>query len=107
MTPARLGIVTFRLAGPPATVDERSSALVPALRADGFAVISSTQVNGRIALRLCTNNPRTTTEDIEATIARLGELAEAYGRKPRAGFEPATYSLGGNAGGYASGHERR
>ena len=77
MTPARLGIVTFRLAGSPPAVDERSRALVRALRTDGFAVISSTEVNGRIALRLCTDNPRTTTEDIEATIARLGELADA------------------------------
>jgi aromatic-L-amino-acid decarboxylase len=75
VTPARLGIVTFRLAGPVESADERTAALVPALMADGFAVITSTQVRGRVALRLCTDNPRTTAEDVEATLARLGELA--------------------------------
>ena len=75
VTPARLGIVTFRLAGPAETADARSAALVPALMADGFAVITSTEVRGRIALRLCTDNPRTTRQDLEATLARLRELA--------------------------------
>jgi aromatic-L-amino-acid/L-tryptophan decarboxylase len=75
VTPARLGIVTFRLAGPAESADERTAALVPALMADGFAVITSTQVGGRIALRLCTDNPRSTAEDVETTLARLRELA--------------------------------
>jgi aromatic-L-amino-acid/L-tryptophan decarboxylase len=74
VTPARLGIVTFRLAGPAETADERTAALVPALMADGFAVVTSTQVHGRIALRLCTDNPRTAPDDIDGTLARLGEL---------------------------------
>ena len=77
VTPARLGIVTFRLAGRAGTADARSAALVAALMADGFAVITSTQVHGRIALRLCTDNPRTTPEDVEATLNRLRELASA------------------------------
>jgi glutamate/tyrosine decarboxylase-like PLP-dependent enzyme len=75
VTPARLGIVTFRLAGPAETADEHTAALVPALMADGHAVITSTQVRGRIALRLCTDNPRSTPEDVDATLARLRELA--------------------------------
>jgi aromatic-L-amino-acid decarboxylase len=75
VTPAHLGIVTFRLAGEPAAVDERTRALVGALAADGHAYISSTEVHGRIALRLCTDNPRTTVADVEGTIARLGALA--------------------------------
>jgi hypothetical protein len=48
---------------------------VTALAADGHAYISSTEVHGRIALRLCTDNPRTTFADVEGTIARLRELA--------------------------------
>jgi glutamate/tyrosine decarboxylase-like PLP-dependent enzyme len=76
VTPAQLGIVTFRLAGGPAQ-DARTRALVPALMADGLAVLSSTEVGGRVALRMCTDNPRTTPGDIEATITRLGELAGA------------------------------
>ena len=76
VTRAQLGIVTFRLAGDPAVADERSRALVPALMADGFAFITSTEVHGRVALRLCTDNPSTTTADVDATLARLAELAE-------------------------------
>ena len=74
VTPAQLGIVTFRLAGGP-SADDRTRALVPALIADGFAVLSSTEVHGRVALRMCTDNPRTTHGDIEATLDRLAELA--------------------------------
>jgi aromatic-L-amino-acid/L-tryptophan decarboxylase len=75
VTPAQLGIVTFRLAGEASAVDERTRRLVSDLAADGHAYISSTDVHGRIALRLCTDNPRTSFADVEGTIARLGELA--------------------------------
>jgi aromatic-L-amino-acid/L-tryptophan decarboxylase len=75
VTPAQLGIVTFRLAGDASAVDGHTRGLVGALAADGHAYISSTEVHGRIALRLCTDNPRTTFADVEGTIARLGELA--------------------------------
>jgi glutamate/tyrosine decarboxylase-like PLP-dependent enzyme len=67
--------VTFRLAGEPPEVDERTRGLVAALAADGHAYISSTEIDGRIALRLCIDNPRTTVEDVDSTIARLGALA--------------------------------
>jgi hypothetical protein len=65
----------FRLAGEASVVDGHTRGLVAALAADGHAYISSTEVHGRIALRLCTDNPRTTFADVEGTIARLGELA--------------------------------
>ena len=39
--------------------------------ADGFAAPSTTELAGRVALRLCTINPRTTFEDIERTIERM------------------------------------
>ena len=39
--------------------------------ADGFAAPSTTEVGGRVALRLCTINPRTTFADIDATIERM------------------------------------
>jgi glutamate/tyrosine decarboxylase-like PLP-dependent enzyme len=74
VTPAQLGIVTFRLAGGP-SADDRTRALVPALAADGLAVLSSTEVHGRVALRMCTDNPRTTHADVEATLDRLSRLA--------------------------------
>jgi aromatic-L-amino-acid decarboxylase len=75
VTSPQLGVVTFRLAGEASEVDERSQGLVAALAADGHAYISSTEVHGRIALRLCIDNPRTTAADVEGTIARLAALA--------------------------------
>ncbi len=78
VSPAQLGIVAFRYAPPSldaAALDKLNRALVDALKRDGFAMISSTELRGRTALRMCTINPRTTDEDIRATVARLGELA--------------------------------
>ena len=40
-----------------------------------LATLSSTVLDGRTTLRLCTVNPRTTREDVEATLARVEELA--------------------------------
>jgi aromatic-L-amino-acid decarboxylase len=71
VTPAQLAIVTF--------AHERVPAAELAARAvaDGFAVPSSTVLRGRGVLRLCLLNPRTTDGDIDATVARLTELAAA------------------------------
>ena len=41
---------------------------------DGFALPSTTVLGGRVVLRLCTINPRTTEEDIERTIERMAEV---------------------------------
>jgi aromatic-L-amino-acid/L-tryptophan decarboxylase len=73
MTPARLGIVTFRPAG---SSDAVTARLPAAALADGFAYLSSYRVHGAIALRLCTINPRTTRADIDRTIDRLAALAQ-------------------------------
>ena len=40
-----------------------------------LATLSSTVLGGRTALRLCTVNPRTTREDVEAALARVEQLA--------------------------------
>jgi glutamate/tyrosine decarboxylase-like PLP-dependent enzyme len=70
VSPARLAIVCFRRDGD----DERQTAIAEAMAADGFAAPSTTEVGGRVALRLCTINPRTTRADIEATIERMEAL---------------------------------
>jgi glutamate/tyrosine decarboxylase-like PLP-dependent enzyme len=71
VTPAQLAIVTFAPAqGDPA-------AMAAALVADGYAVVSSTVLDGRSVLRLCTINPRTTEAEIDETIARLGSVASS------------------------------
>ena len=36
--------------------------------ADGYAAPSTTVVGGRVVLRLCTINPRTTFEEVDATL---------------------------------------
>jgi len=50
--------------------------LLDQLLHDGTAVISSSEPRGRSVLRLCTINPRTTDEDLQRTMDRLGELVD-------------------------------
>ena len=71
VTPAQLGIVTFRRAS---LDDAGQTRLSDALVADGFAAPSTTLVAGRVVLRLCTINPRTTFEDVDATLDRMEAL---------------------------------
>jgi aromatic-L-amino-acid decarboxylase len=75
VTPAQLAIVCFRREGD----DELQTRLSAAMVADGFAAPSTTEVDGRVALRLCTINPRTTFNDIEETIWRLDALSGSCG----------------------------
>jgi aromatic-L-amino-acid/L-tryptophan decarboxylase len=80
VTPAELGIVTFRFAPEGLArerVDELQPLLVRDLTEDGFAFLSQTTLAGRPVLRLCTINPRTTVEDLRATVRRLVELGKA------------------------------
>jgi aromatic-L-amino-acid decarboxylase len=67
VTPAQLAIVCFRRDGD----DALQSRIANAMVADGFAAPSTTEVGGRVALRLCTINPRTTNDDIARTIERM------------------------------------
>ena len=71
VSPAQLAVVCFRRDGD----DELQTRLAAAMVADGFAAPSTTEVDGRVALRLCTINPRTTFNDIEETIWRLDALS--------------------------------
>jgi aromatic-L-amino-acid/L-tryptophan decarboxylase len=67
VTPAQLAIVCFRRDGD----DAEQTRIAEAMVADGFAAPSTTELAGRVVLRLCTINPRTTLEDIERTIERM------------------------------------
>lgn len=58
-------------------IDALNRGLVEKMIEDGYAMVSSTVMNGRTVLRLCTNNPRTTEEDIRKTIQRL----ERFGKE--------------------------
>jgi len=72
VTPAQLGIVTFRRDG---LDDDAQTRLSAATVDDGYAAPSTTVVGGRVVLRLCTINPRTSFEEIEETIARMERLS--------------------------------
>jgi glutamate/tyrosine decarboxylase-like PLP-dependent enzyme len=83
----RLSIVCFRYA--PSSrqrsepeeqqLDQRNLALVERLRATGRAFLSSTRLHGRVALRFCFVNWRTTAADVEEIIRLLGEIARTSG----------------------------
>jgi len=78
VTPAQLGIVTFRFTA--SNLDERqldklNRALVQDMISDGYAMISSTSLHGRTVLRMCTINPRTTNDDLETTLKHLNKFA--------------------------------
>jgi glutamate/tyrosine decarboxylase-like PLP-dependent enzyme len=72
--PAQLGIITFRYARGNRSAEELEAInqrQVNALITDGFAMISSTTLQGHTALRLCTINPRMSETDIQETLHRL------------------------------------
>lgn len=78
VTPAQMAIVTFRYQ--PANGDEQlanciTRKLVGRLLEDGYAFASGTQLRDKTVMRMCTNNPRTTSDEIKATIALMGTLA--------------------------------
>ena len=73
VTPAQLAIVCFAREG----IDQ--TRLAAAMVDDGFAAPSTTEVGGRVVLRLCTMNPRTTPADVDRTIERMEELSGSCG----------------------------
>jgi glutamate/tyrosine decarboxylase-like PLP-dependent enzyme len=79
LSPRRLSIVCFRhvppaLAGREDELDHHNLALIEAVRATGRAFLSSTRLYGRVAIRFCFVNWRTTASDVEAVVGLLGEL---------------------------------
>ncbi len=74
VSPARMGIVCFRLGGG----DALQTRLVDDMLREGYAFLTSTQLGGRTCLRLCTINPRTTEAEITATISHLAAHAARY-----------------------------
>ena len=78
MAPPALGVVCFRRrfeeALDPHEQDRRNARLVAALEREGFALVSSTRLGGRYAIRMCILNHGTRAEDVERA---LGFLATA------------------------------
>jgi glutamate/tyrosine decarboxylase-like PLP-dependent enzyme len=82
-----MGIVSFRYvpdAMAPEAVDAVNRRLARALRDDGFALVSTTELDGRPVLRLCPIHPQTTSDDIVATFDRMEALAPDVQRRVEA-----------------------
>jgi aromatic-L-amino-acid/L-tryptophan decarboxylase len=80
VTPATMGIVTFRYVAKGRSeteIDEIHRRMVQMMTEDGFAFANSTALRGQIVMRLCTINPRTTEDDVRATIQQLEQFGRA------------------------------
>jgi aromatic-L-amino-acid decarboxylase len=74
VTPAQLAVVTFgpRLTnGNVAEANARVERAVERLTADGYAMVTSTQVRGRTVLRFCLIHPDARIEEVQETADRL------------------------------------
>jgi glutamate/tyrosine decarboxylase-like PLP-dependent enzyme len=82
VTPARLGVVTFRFRPPDCPVhdlNQLTSLIFDGIVADGYALLTTTVIKGQTVLRLCTINPRTSDDDIRGTIEMIGRIgAQCY-----------------------------
>ncbi len=79
ITPAQLGILTFRFIRKNIKINglnKINSEIINRLVKDGYAMISSTVLGNKVVLRMCIINPRTTESDIDNTINRIVELGE-------------------------------
>jgi glutamate/tyrosine decarboxylase-like PLP-dependent enzyme len=91
LSPRQLSIVGFRYVPPgwPASprreeeLDRLNMALLDELRATGRAFLSSTQLRGRVALRFCFVNWRTTAGDVEEIVRLLVEIGHRLVAQPK------------------------
>jgi glutamate/tyrosine decarboxylase-like PLP-dependent enzyme len=74
VTPAQMGIITFRRKGVGESFYRR---LHDAMLQDGYALLTTTVLNNEVVLRMCTINFRTTKDDINQTLDWLERLAPA------------------------------
>ena len=74
VTPAQLGIVSFRRDEPgmaSGEADRRHLRTVAEMQQEGVAALSSTVLHGLTVLRMCTINPATTEADLEMSMSAL------------------------------------
>jgi aromatic-L-amino-acid decarboxylase len=78
VTPAQMAIVTFRYAPQEISLEDTNKLnqeIAKGMTDDGFALVLTTQIRGKIVLRLCPINPRTTEDDIRQTLLKLDQIA--------------------------------
>ena len=82
LAPARFGICCFRLRPPgvddPALLDELNESVNTRVNASGRFLFSSTRVNGKFSLRVCTHNWRTTEADLDELLQTILVEARSY-----------------------------
>jgi aromatic-L-amino-acid/L-tryptophan decarboxylase len=91
LSPRRLSIVCFRFVPVAETrsraddkaVDGLNLALIDAVRATSRAFLSSTRLRGRVAIRVCFVNWRTTSADVEEVVGLLKTLGHELTRARR------------------------
>lgn len=75
VTPAQLGIVTFRYIGVGnlslSRTNQLNREIIGKCIQEGFAMVSTTELKGKVVLRLCLINPQTMGADIEETIRMI------------------------------------
>ena len=84
MAPATLGIVCFRREWPgcdEAETERRGLALAGALERSGTALVSSTRLAGRHAIRLCVLNPTSSEDDVRRVIEHFAGAAAPAPRR--------------------------
>ncbi len=84
---AQLGILTFRYCPPgqsEAALQALNQAILDELVASQSAMMASTLLKGKLVLRMCVINPRTTQEDIAQTVRLLDQIAIQLLSKNRA-----------------------
>lgn len=86
LSPPQLSILCFRYrppgnTGSEATLDTINERILKELRADGRAFISSTRLSGRLALRFCFVNWRTTAADVDLVVSLLQSFGDHAERR--------------------------
>ena len=77
LSPASLGVVCYRFrpsGSDPSGLDSLNREIQQEIVESGFAMVSSTRLQGDYALRLCILNYRSTWEDVRATLRRVEEI---------------------------------
>eukprot|EP00904_Undaria_pinnatifida_P009635 jgi/Undpi1/5801/HiC_scaffold_2.g01075.m1 len=73
ITPARFGLVCFRLKGTDKANEELRSRII----ASGLSFFSSTKLGGQTCLRMCVGCPSTTIRHVQEMWDALGQTADA------------------------------
>lgn len=87
VSPAQLGIVTFRYSPPGLdgkAIDALNAVISRRINDDGFAGVLTTRLHGRTVLRICAIHPQATERDVRETVLRLDHIGRQSCWSPNA-----------------------